>query len=241
MKIAQSILLIVTLSILVPLSAFADSQQIRRDFFKRLEKEQDFGGYNLDLEVIAGVVTARGSVSSAVSKARVSEIAASLKGVSRVINEVEVIASSRGATTHGISSADLIVERTRRELTKENYSLKVALEGKDIVLKGTIDTLSGSQKIVQIAQSIAPGSLVRNQLIVKEEVLTDNELHGRVLKALALDPQIQVNDLTIRAENGVIHIAGSRPEHRSIDRILSTVIMVDGVKDIKSSVVIGQK
>ena len=240
MKILQSILLIITVLILMPLSAFSDSQQIRRDFFKRLEKEQDFGGYNLDLEVIAGVVTARGSVSSAVSKARVSEIAASLKGVSRVINEVEVVASAQGAT-HGISVADLIIERTRRELTKESYSLKVALEGNDIVLKGTVDTLSGSQKIVQIAQSVAPGSLVRNQLIVKEEVLTDNELRSRVLKALALDPQIQVNDLTIRAENGVIHIAGSRPEHRSIDRILSTVIMVDGVKDIKSSVVIGQK
>ena len=240
MKILKSAMLVSALFFFLQSSVFADSQQIRRDFFLRLEKEQNFGSYNLDIEVIAGVVTARGNVSSAISKARVSEIAESLKGVSRVINEVEVVPTEPGATK-GISVADLIVERTQRELTKESYRLNVALQGKEVILKGTVDTLSGARKIVQIAESTAPGLIVKNQMLVKEEVLTDNELRDRVLKALALDPQIQISDLIIRAENGIVHVSGSRPEHRSIDRILSTVIMVEGVKDVKSSVVIGQK
>jgi osmotically-inducible protein OsmY len=240
MKMFRIALLIIAAVLFLRAPLYADSQQIRRDFFAQLEREKNFGGYSLDIEVIAGVVTARGNVSNAISKARVSEIALSLKGVRRVINEVEVIPTTQaGAQPHSI--AQLITERTRRELTSEGYSLNVLLEGKDIVLQGTVDTVKGARQIVAIAESSAPGSVVRNQLVVKEEVLTDSELRSRVLKALALDEQIRTDDLTIRAENGVIYIAGSRPEHRSIDRILSTVIMVDGVKDVKSSVVISKQ
>lgn len=223
-----------------PFAVSADSAQIRRDFFALIENEHNFGRYNLDIEVIGGVLTARGDVSSEIAKSRIVEIAQSVAGVEKVINRVQVTgAAVIGTGSVSSSIAELIVQRARRDLKNENYTLNVVLEGQDVILKGTVDTVSGSRTLFRIAESVAPSYKVRNQLVVKEEALTDDELHGRVIQALKSDPQINIDDLHIRAESGVVYIAGSRPEHRSIDRILSTIIMVDGVKDVKSTVKIG--
>lgn len=230
---------------LVPTGAFADSDRIRKEISDRVKAEQDFGSHDIDIDVRRGLVTITGNVSSEVSRARLTEIAEVVAGVDEVKNLVTVqgrwpSTNAVGVNTSPISAsavnslADKITSRARQELTKENFSLHVSQSGNELLLKGQVDTTEGAQRIRRIAEEEAPQRVIRNQLVVTEEVVTDDQIRSRVLTALNKEPLIKTDDLQISVKDAIVSIEGVRPNHREIDRILSVVVMVEGVKDVKS-------
>jgi len=225
----------------LPLSASADSERIRKEFFNRLRNEKEFGAYELDIDVRRGVLTARGTVASELARSRVGEIAETIAGVSTVDNRVQI--NGRAVTAVNAppsgSLAEKILRRVESEIGKENFSLQVAERGQEVILTGTVDTTAGGQTIARIASDMATGRTVTNQLVVREQVLTDSELVSRVLTALKQEPLIRTEDLKISASRGIVEIEGIRPNHREIDRILSVVVMVEGVRDVRSRLTIG--
>ena len=227
-------LLIVLL--LVPAMSRADSERIRAEFFDRLKAEKNFGAYDLDVDVRRGIFTATGSVASEVSRARIDEIAETIAGVDTVANRVVVSGMvPRLLAPVAGSIGEKILAQVKIEVTRENYALQIAEDDTKVTLIGTVDTTEGSRKIGRIAADLAMGKKVINQIVVREEALTDEQLRARVLAALNREPLINTNDLKIAASRGVIEIAGERSNHRDIDRILSVIVMVDGVKDVRSS------
>jgi len=220
--------------------AHGDSESARRDFFDQIAKERSFGAYELDIEVRGRTFTARGYVASGSAKSRVSEIARELPGIRTVDNQI-VVSPERFKSSYENSVAATITKRVKSELSKEAFALTVVAESQHVILRGAVDTLEGAKVIERIAQEVVPDKEVVNELKVRREELSDSELTDRVLNALRSDPQIMVNDLKISVERGTVTISGSRSEHRSVDRILSTVIMVDGVLDVKSEIIIEGK
>lgn len=242
MKIRQTaslltLALVTFISLLATPKVYADSERIRSEFFNRLKIEKDFGPYELEVDARRGIVTITGNVANEISRARLTEIAEAIAGVDTVDNKVTV-AGRPPVSTSGASIAttvgEKIISRAKQELTKESYSLQVAENDNEVILKGSVGTTSGSEKIARIARESAPHATIRNQLVITEEVVTDEQIKNRVLAALKTEPLIKSDDLKISVDHGIVEIEGVRPNHREIDRILSVVVMVDGVRDVRS-------
>jgi osmotically-inducible protein OsmY len=66
--------------------------------------------------------------------------------------------------------------------------------------------------------------------------VTDDEIALRVSDALSRDYPGVADRVTVSVRDGVAYLAGDLRNHREVDEILATALMVDGVKDIKSDV-----
>ena len=58
---------------------------------------------------------------------------------------------------------------------------------------------------------------------------------------LATESLGSVRNLEVTAHNGTVTVAGDADNHRDIDKVLSTVLMVEGVKDVRSVMTIKGK
>ena len=232
----RALILVAILSIITftyPITSYADSERIRNQISERLDQAKDLGRHNVDIEVRWGTVTLTGEVASPSARQRIEDIVTTVLGVDKVVNQLQV-QGANPVVSKSDAVAQRIAQRAQREIRDERFTLQVEERPGEVVLKGGTDTLAAAQIIRVIAEQEAPGMQVRNQLQVREELLTNDQLRQRVLQALASESLIRSEDLDIQANNGVVTIKGVRPNHREVDRILSVVVMVEGVKDVKS-------
>lgn len=229
-----------------PLNALAASGSIRRELSSKIDDAVVLGEHDLSLDVRGGVVTLRGEVASAEDKALLDELARTTKGVREVRNNLSIVpAGSRAIPIESARRTPRSREGVAETLLQSvglseqihgNYRLEVG-EGRELlVLRGEVSEPEDRGVIEQLAQRLAGERQVINQIAVQQ--VSDEELTANVLAALRTDPQISTQGLQIKSSDGVVSFYGSRPNHRAIDRILATTLMVPGVRDIESEMTI---
>jgi hyperosmotically inducible periplasmic protein len=122
---------------------------------------------------------------------------------------------------------------------KRPYDIKVNVSGGRLTLNGTVASAVDIERLDRIARGIEGVKEVDNRLQAPAP-LSDEQLRAKILEALAREPEMDTSGVEISVKDGVAYFTGSVPNHRKIDRILATAVMVDGVKDIRSSVVGGR-
>lgn len=129
------------------------------------------------------------------------------------------------------------------------YELEIIDQRGNVTLKGFVPSPEISSKIERAAMNVKGVSTVHNELQIKSqpqqvlpkraatqmEAPNDMQLLRSVKQSLAQQSDIDLAGLGVDVRNGVVYFSGSLNNHRTIDRILSHTLMVNGVRDVESN------
>jgi osmotically-inducible protein OsmY len=133
-----------------------------------------------------------------------------------------------------------IIESVLREIKQQaldaRYSIKVSDLGDVILLEGEVDSERSRGQIVAAASSAA-SKRVRDELRIRP-ALSDDQISERVRSALERDYPNLAKRVQIVVQDGVARLTGDLKNHREVDELLATALMVEGVKNVESDITI---
>jgi osmotically-inducible protein OsmY len=127
---------------------------------------------------------------------------------------------------------DQVLRSIRREIPNARYSIQVTDLGNTILLQGQVDSENTRREMVRVAHAAA-SQPVRDELRVRPAP-SDSQIAERVRGALRQDYPQLADRVQVEVRNGVAYLSGNLGNHREVDELLSTALMVEGVTDIKS-------
>lgn len=216
--------------------AFADWTHMQEQIDSSLQKLQ-LGQHKFTLSYSDGALTIDGEVASQEDKNLVEETVRRVDGITRVEDRLVVTGVGNQPVTGGLARD--IEEAIHRAAGLGTYSVQVVHVGDKISLTGTALNEKDRERIGQIAQGVASGHSITNELTLATAP-GDAALVARVHEALSREKDIDLAGVSISANSGIVVIKGAKNNHREIDRILSVALMVEGVRDIKSEMKISR-
>lgn len=185
-----------------------------------------------------GTVKLQGRVNSEESKSLAADIALRKPGVTSVINDLVIDTSlTSGSISVSGTSPELVREalaRINKEMPQSGqYEIKVQSIGEgNLTLLGKVSSDAMKNRAEAIAREISGVTSISNKIIAPLPV-SDDEISGKVMNALK-EEGIDTSSLVIESRNGIVTLSGDRSTHEDIDKLITTTIMVDGVKSVNS-------
>lgn len=165
-------------------------------------------GRAIDVDTNQNVVTLRGTVDSAASKARAVAIAQSTEGVERVVDQLTVRPEAAG-TTGAVDESD-------RPATDHGAADEANRPGTD---RDADTRMPGSDELAHVTQS-------------------DAALLATVKSKLALDNQVSAFAIDVDVENGIVSLQGDVRSEAARDRALQIAREVEGVREVRDRLTI---
>lgn len=244
MKRALGIILLLTalpLWAALPVWAIEIETPLGRDVRGRVSEIPHLGAHDIAIHHRAGgVITLEGSVASELDRERIEAVARTTPGVSLVRNRLTITAPTEGMASLAApaSVASDIRARLRGAPNLHDFNLEISVLAGVATLRGEARDEADRRRIEEITRS-TPGVMSIENRITTRAPRSDEELVREVQEALARNPEISLRDLNIRADHGVVTFEGARARHAEVDQILSTALMVEGVRDIRSEMTVG--
>ena len=201
------------------------------DEVSRLLTQANLG--DISISSYRGEVVLSGVVSSEEQKSMAENLAASVEGVKRVKSNLRVDVTRARMDKQ-------VFECVVPELTglRGKVSANLNCTSSEILITGLVDFAEDEEALINAVKRANPWASVRSQIQVAK-VLDDQQLYANILANLK-EGGHNLEGISLKVSNGVVTFEGKVSNHRVIDAILASTLMVDGVKDIKSKVVIGQ-
>lgn len=146
-----------------------------------------------------------------------------------------------------------ILERIRKT-NQGPRIVNVTVEDGQVELSGSVSSEEDREVIGHVARSVPGIDGVSNNLLVDPDGLAelrasakfpiapdDAEINENVVHALTRINVRGSEKLKINTNAGLVDLSGSLANHRAIDHVLSTTLMVEGVRDIQSEILIGKR
>lgn len=127
--------------------------------------------------------------------------------------------------------------RTDPEL--RSYSIRYNLNRYRATIEGQVPHEADRAEIEQIFRQYYSGRIENNLQLIRE--MNGEDLVRRIRAALTADDVPDVYNIDISVQGGVVHLSGSRPSHRDVDRILSIVLNVPGVDEAQAETLVYPK
>lgn len=212
-----------------------DRSEIDDDVRDRIAMLQPpIGAHNIDIDSRGdGRVRLEGYVDTEESRERVERAAEGAKGVSHVENDLSVAAKGAAPRNEEVAR---IEEAFHRDVPHGRYNVAVHTQPKDITLRGVVDSEATKERLVASAGSVAKRPVI-DQLVI-EGARPDGEVEQSIRRVLEKEYPHLAKEVTVSVKNGVASLEGNVGSRREVDKLLSSVLMVDGVTDIQSNVMV---
>ncbi|MEZ6186771.1 MAG: BON domain-containing protein [Planctomycetota bacterium] len=199
-------------------SAEREPEEVAQDVRSRLRWDTLVDDGMLVVNVDAeGQVILRGSVGSLAERRRAEELAL-VRGATAVDAERVKIAAwkrtpdLRGSKYLDVSDAevlDALRAALRYDPRVDVEPIRLSLANAEVTLEGTVSSLKARRAAERDAQHVVGVRSVRNLLEVEGEPPTDAALEVALELVLARDAYVGGRGLTVRVEDGVVHLAGT--------------------------------
>jgi osmotically-inducible protein OsmY len=144
---------------------------------------------------------------------------------------VEPIREQRGVT-------DPVVERVRaaivREVPDTRYNIRIQNTSDYVLLDGEVDSQRSKERVVSAA-GIAAAKRIRDELRIRQAP-ADDQVAASVRSALKSEYPGLASRVTVEVREGVAYFTGDLSNHREVDELLATTLMIDGVRDVRSDI-----
>jgi osmotically-inducible protein OsmY len=224
-------------------SAF--SEELSEKVSNQLE-DVTLGAHDLDITTRSGDVTIAGWVSSEKDRQTILDTIRSMKGVDKVIDALQVddakapkiIYDDRLVVEARIAEVGAAVESYLQGINlKGHYSLQYELTEQGVLIKGELP--AGTEKQAMLYQVRRNVSTPVNENITVRAWPSDNDLMHQVRTQLGVKQGLDLHGISISVYNGVVTLSGKRSNHSEADQLVAAVLMVEGVRDVKSEVTFG--
>lgn len=214
-----------------------------RDVFTRvnvetaLELSEDVNVENITVQTTAdGTVTLSGTVDSYWKKVRAEEIASGVKGVSVVINNIEV--STGESVTDQMVQADIASSLERNaDVERENVTIEV--EDGEVTLSGTVDSWLAYTEAEEAARYTVGVEAVTNNLQIEPPAGAEAdraEIRSDVRNQLEWDYRVDENDVNVAVDDGVVTLSGTVENFSAKEAAAADAWSVTGVIDVVNNI-----
>lgn len=133
---------------------------------------------------------------------------------------------------------DPVVERVRiaigKRVVESTYSVRILNFTDYLLLQGEVDSEQGREQILSVAREVG-AKPVRDELRLRP-ALTDEQIASGVRQALTGEHPSLAKRIKVEVREGTAYLTGDLRNHREVDELLSTTLMVAGVRDIRSDI-----
>jgi osmotically-inducible protein OsmY len=195
----------------------------------------------LSLTAEHGIIAVSGSIPSYDQRTQLLEAIEHVEGVRQVESSVRVN-PELSSNDQQISASGSISPLKLREFatylnslqTTEPHSIAVREQSGTVYLSGVVRNAGTRRTIEQRARSVFDDRSVRSDITV--QTIPDSTIRTEIERIIKTSLPAGGDQLTVDVSQGVVSISGRVARHEDIDKILSQVLMVHGVEDIRSSV-----
>lgn len=242
---------LMAMSVLVSMAApaaqsFADWQDTTTSIKDQIAMLQPpLGPHSMDIEYLGrGEVRLSGVVASEDARARAGEVAAHTSGVLKVDNELSVSStgrrfeepSRRGERPEPQGEVAQIKQALRDKVTEGRYVVTLENLPDTLVIRGTAENRPTKEQIHRVASSISRHTVL--DYVEVRPFETDAAIKESIERMLESEYPRLIRDLDVRVADGIATIRGDAASRRDVDKVLSSVLMVRGVGDVRSELTV---
>ena len=204
------------------------------------------GAHELDISSRRGVVTLNGWVSSSKDKNTVLSTVRAMDGVEEVVDLLQIDEKIHAQINLDdnklgearIAEVSAAVENYLQGLTLRGpHSLRYELSDQGVIINGELPAGVEKQALLYQVKRKVSSPIVDN--IVVRAWPSDSDLKQKVRYDLSGKQGIDLQGISFSVVNGVVTISGKRQNHLQADQLAAAVLMVEGVRDVKSEVTFG--
>lgn len=228
--------------LIVSFNLNAIAEELSDSISSRIEKIS-LGAHEIDISTRIGKVTLSGWVSSHKDKEQIIESVRTLDGVDEVVDSImvdeksppQIILDDKKLGDARISEVNAAAESYLHSLAlKGSYSLQYELNELGVLIKGELPAGTEKQALLyHIRRSVS--TPVQENILVRPWP-SDSDLAKRVQAELNIKQGLDLRGINISVTNGVVMLKGKRANHGEADQLAAAVLMVEGVRDVKSDV-----
>jgi osmotically-inducible protein OsmY len=217
----------------IPLGIADDWSEVNEDVRDRIAMLQpSIGTYNIEIDNRGrGDIALEGYVESEEARQRVQRAAEQASGVKQVENHLKV---SQGESGRPESEVAELQNAFRREVPHGRYAIAVNTFPSRVVLHGTVDSPATKSKILEVASSVSKRTIV-DELTVAPG-MTDANIRESIQRALNQEYPNLMKGLEVTVKDGVARVEGNVSSSRDLDRVLASILNIQGVQDVQSEV-----
>jgi osmotically-inducible protein OsmY len=202
-----------------------------------LDLNEDIKVGNLTVQTNGdGTVTLSGAVDSYWKKVRAEEIASGVKGVSVVVNNIQV--SENESVSDRMIRAD-IVDSLERNSDVRRDNVNVTVEQGRVTLSGTVDSWLAYTQAEEAARFTVGVEDVRNNLEIEPPrgvEVDGEEIRRDVRNQLDWDYRVDEQDVNVRVSDGVVTLRGTVETYSGKEAAEADAWSVTGVVDVRNNI-----
>ena len=202
-----------------------------------LDLNEDVNVDNLTVQARGeGTVTLSGAVDSYWKKVRAEEIASAVKGVSVVVNNIQV--SENESVSDRMIRTD-IADSIQRNSDVDGENVTVNVEEAVVTLSGTVGSWLAYTQAEEAARYTVGVEDVQNNLEIEAPQgveVNDEEIRRDVRNQLDWDYRVDEQDVGVRVSDGVVTLSGTVETYSGKDAAEGDAWSVTGVVDVRNNI-----
>lgn len=212
------------------MTIYRSDAEIKKDIVAELSRNPEVKGADIDVIIKNGSVKLLGTVLSSFQKTAAKASAKRIRSVRNVDDELEVrVPYESPYEDEEIAKRIKYMLRWNREVPEEDFSIEVH---KGIVdLNGEVDWQYQRCYVEEQIQAIRGVRFVMNSLDIRARITATN-IPIEILKTLQRYEKIDINQVFITEEAGIVTLAGNVENFQQRDAIENTAWSTIGVTDV---------
>lgn len=204
---------------------------IVRALEEELQEARAVDANGIDVEVASGVATLRGTVDSILAKARAVRIGQMVRGVTAVVDLLEVSRTDR-------LDDDIVLDietAFRLDAATDAYEVEAVVEDGNVTLTGTVDSQAERLLAEQVAKSVAGVRAVDNRIELSAGTArADSEIAADIEERLQWDARLDGAFVTVEVRDGSVELSGSVSSSYDV-ALASTLAWVQGTNSVDTT------
>jgi len=243
-------------NIIVNYSGTRTDDEIEAEIERTLMMSSRISGDMVDVSVTDGNVELSGAIGSAYEKSVATDLAR-VTGVESVnTDKLEVHPEYESSMFQNDGIASLSADEIKEAITSAlkydprvpEEQVSVTVEDNIAILQGTVQNLNSKLAAGNDARNTAGINSVENNITVERKVVvtpdvptSDSAIQERIRNAIIRDPYVEVSNITINVDTGIVELQGSVDTEFEKEQIAKIAGNVKGVIAIDNELSIGNR
>jgi osmotically-inducible protein OsmY len=216
------------------------AEDLSKIVVKKLE-EVKIGPHELDISTVGSDhVSISGWVSTEADRQVVLQVLKNMEGVDNIEDDLEVadkmILNDQDAVSGRMDEVKQEVEKYMQQAKpRGRYLFRYELDEEGVLISGSVPpNIEPEALLYSVGRHVS--TPVRQQIVVRPWP-KDSELLANVNEELAVKLGLNLVGVSFSVSEGIVTLKGSRPTHNEVDQLVAAVLMVEGVREIRSEMV----
>ena len=210
---------------------FITDKQIKEDLLRELRHNSRFGAMNLEVSVNEYVVTLTGNVENANDSLLAQEVACSIEGVHRVVNNIKVKGQAQMRTDGEIAQA--VRHALEWDALIPDEKIQSTVSNGWVGLEGTVNFLHEREDAELLIRRLAGVRGVYNEIVVNSSEVKAENVRETIEGELKRRAELGAKSIEVLTKDGAVILSGRVQSWEERCAIINAASRAPGVGAVK--------